>query len=226
MVRSHLRLKKTPYLVVEFVYTDYMKNIDLTGQRFGRLTVTRREGSDPISQQKRWLCACDCGTTVFRTGNVLKRKGISNCGCLTSDLKSGNSYSRTHGHSGSSGKASREYVTWCSMIQRCTNQKHASFKNYGGRGVSVYASWIASFDQFLADMGPRPNGHSIDRINHDGDYEPTNCRWASKEDQQNNRRDNRTITVEGKQMTASQFARLTGIPSRTILNRLKKLDRD
>lgn len=203
-----------------------MKIIDLTGQRFGRLTVTRREGSDPVSQQKLWLCACDCGGTALRTGNVLKRGGQSSCGCVMSDLKRGNSYSKKHGHAGPSGTRSGEYVSWSSMIQRCTNPKNRSFKNYGGRGVTVCSEWLASFDQFLADMGSRPDGYSLDRIKSDKGYEPTNCRWASEETQQNNRRNNRVLTVNGKEMTASQFSELTGIPSRTILNRLAKLDRD
>lgn len=211
---------ETGDLVSQFVYNGAMRMIDLTGQRFGRLTVLQREGTDQKSQQKLWLCKCDCGNTVLRVGNTLKRGNLSNCGCLIKDIKRGNAYSLTHGKS-----KSGEYKSWSSMIQRCTNPKHASYKNYGARGVSVCEEWLGSFEQFFADMGSRPEGHSIERIDSDKNYEPGNCKWSSRIEQQNNKRNNRLITVSGKEMTVAQFSKISGINPRTLYNRIAKLEK-
>lgn len=162
----------------------------------------------------------------MRTGNVLKRGRQSNCGCLASELKRGNRYAARHGHTSKVlPRRSPEYVSWSSMIQRCTDSGHASYPNYGAKGVRVCQDWLTSFERFLLDMGPRPPGHSIDRIDPLGNYEPSNCRWATNKAQQNNRSNSRVVVVDGARMTITQLAELAGIPPRTAFNRVNKLGR-
>lgn len=116
-----------------------------------------------------------------------------------------------------------EYSSWDCMIQRCTNPNNAMFSYYGGRGITVCDSWRNSFANFLADMGKRPSkSHSLDRYpNNNGNYEPSNCRWATKAEQQKGRRNARLITFRGRTETAHMWSKITGLPSRTIFNRLK-----
>lgn len=112
------------------------------------------------------------------------------------------------------------YITWGFMIQRCNNQRHKDYHSYGGRGISVCERW-KTFENFYADMGLRPNGLTLDRINNDGNYEPGNCRWATPMQQQNNMRRNHTLSLHGETKTLSQWERSTGIKKGTILARLK-----
>lgn len=117
-----------------------------------------------------------------------------------------------------------EYDIWCSMIARCTRQGTTGYEDYGGRGISVCKSWLDSFPRFYADMGPRPSAqHSIDRFpNNDGNYEPGNCRWATRKQQQRNRSDNRQVVVGDVAMTLAEWSEKTGIPSPTIRWRLNQ----
>ena len=102
------------------------------------------------------------------------------------------------------------YKCWVNMKQRCTNPNDRSYPNYGGRGIKVCAAWGDSFQQFYTDMGARPTGYSIDRIDNDGDYEPSNCKWSTHKEQQSNKRSNRWITYGGNTMTVTQWSKLTG----------------
>ena len=110
----------------------------------------------------------------------------------------------------------RTFQCWSDMKQRCYNPKTANYKNYGGRGISVCSRWLESFENFQHDMGLRPDGMTIDRIDVNGHYEPANCRWASKKDQQSNRRNNRLITHDGQTLTARQWSKHLGISEATI----------
>lgn len=115
----------------------------------------------------------------------------------------------------------RTYQCWCDMKQRCYNQNCAQYKNYGGRGIVVCERWVDSFDNFIVDMGEKPEGMTIDRVDVNGNYEPSNCRWLSNKEQQSNRRNNVLITHNGQTMTQRQWAAHLGINELTLNYRIK-----
>lgn len=148
------------------------------GTRYGMLVVIERSGSTIRGRASLWRAACDCGADVLVLGSRFANGGVKSCGCL----KKRPSWNRRHGMS-----KSPTYTTWRSMKERCEKPRHSSFEHYGARGVRICDRW-QSFDNFLADMGERPRGTSIDRINTYGDYEPSNCRWATPRQQARNTR--------------------------------------
>lgn len=152
---------------------------DLVGVRFGRLVVTERDLIRPIPT--RWLCQCDCGKTSDPLSNSLMSGRTNSCGCLQKErLLRANT---THGLS-----RTGAYKAWHGIIDRCTNPNFPKYSYYGGRGIRVCERWH-SYENFLADMGPRPAGKTIDRYpNNDGHYEPGNCRWATHSEQNVNMR--------------------------------------
>jgi len=167
---------------------------DLTSLRFGRWLVVR-ETQERKGSNVAWLCRCDCGVERPVRATALVLGGSKSCGCEKAKPN------LRHGHSRRGG-FTPTYRTWLSMIARCTNPRISGWAKYGARGISVCERWRA-FDNFLEDMGERPEGTSIDRIDTLGNYEPGNCRWATPKEQAANRRSPRRFErVRGPRLSA------------------------
>lgn len=157
---------------------------DLSGIRFGRLSVLSRAESPDY--HTRWLCLCDCGNKKIARGATLKNGKTSSCGCYRREHSS--IINKTHGET-SGGSFTPEYVSYSRMKDRCFNKNHRQFKDYGGRGITVCDEWISDFPAFLKAMGRKPTQkHTIERVNNDLGYEPGNCRWATRAEQNLNKR--------------------------------------
>lgn len=194
------------------------KFLDLTGQRYGRLVVT-----GPYVNRK-WTCRCDCGNTKEIFISSLRKGLTKSCGCLNSELTA--KRNRIHGLTSKNDKPP-EFTIWVLMRQRCQDPTTRSYPSYGGRGIAVCDRWSSSFEAFYRDMGPRPTpDHQIERVDNDGPYSPENCRWASRVEQGNNRRDNRLITYAGETKTLSEWSRATGLKVHTIAARIDRLNWD
>ncbi len=194
------------------------------GSRFGLLTVVR--GLSPRRQRTRWRCRCDCGSLVDVQGSHLTSGHTQSCGCQKA--KDFGNRNRKHGQSGD--EASPEYISWKVLRSRCNNPNNPSWHRYGGRGVRVCKRWD-DFKNFLADMGRQPSPkHSIDRYpNRDGDYKPSNCRWATPKQQANNtranirRRERQQVAVKLRKqgLTLQQIADIVGCSTASICLYLK-----
>lgn len=185
---------------------------DMVGRRYGRLEVVEFYGSK--KGQRRWLCRCDCGgTAVVQTSHLVSGNNRS-CGCLHIEAAKKNikpllRRRLRHGHTQLGKTPSPTYQSWRKMIQRCTNPKTKYFGMYGGRGIKVCASWRV-FENFLLDMGERPNGKTLDRIDTNGDYCKSNCAWKTPHEQNRNMRSNHWIEYNGERMILTDWARKLG----------------
>lgn len=183
-----------------------MKNrLDLTGKKFGRLTYVRDVGRSPRVVE--WLC--DCGSTKTATTSAVVHGTVRSCGCLMKDYYASGTV-KTHGMA-----KSPTYKSWASMKNRCTPNAR-QYARYGGRGISVCEKWADSFEAFYEDMGERPPGTTLDRIDNDRGYEPGNCRWASPTEQQRNRAIAVLVTYKGQTKTLHEWSKIVGI-SWTVL---------
>lgn len=175
---------------------------DLTGERFGLLLVIKHAGKGPNGRSL-WLCKCDCGNTKIVTHHSLVHDNITGCGCR---LKPRHGYTQTE-----------TYASWQCMKSRCVRGKR-----HAGRGVKVCDRWKNSFQNFLDDMGERPEGHQLDRIDNDGNYEPGNCRWVTPIVNNNNRENSIRITYKGETRTILEWCEITKIKEFTLRGRLKR----
>ena len=178
---------------------------DLTGQTFGRLKVLRSTDSRDNCNVV-WKCKCECGTVLNLPGRTLTQGSNVSCGCYRRECGQART---THGHT-INNTMSAEYQSWRAMIARCTDDSHPAFDRYGGRGIKVCKPWYA-FDNFIRDMGTRPDGSQLDRIDNDKGYCKTNCRWVSKRKNANNKSNNRVTEYKGKTYTIAQLSRKLGI---------------
>ena len=188
----------------------------MIGQRFHKLTVLSQAPATSGNRGKRWHCKCDCGAETISRSDALKNGRAKSCGCHRAELggKRMVEIHTTHGMCGTP-----EYRAWQGMRNRC---KDTSDEAYGGRGIAVCDRW-QDFDAFYADMGGRPKGMTLDRIDVNGNYEPSNCRWADRKTQARNKRNNRIIQHDGTNATLAEWAEKANMPQWKLQQRL---DRD
>lgn len=179
---------------------------EIVGQRFGKLVVERFSHFyiTPSSgkKEKRWLCRCDCGGHTVTAKRKLKSGHTTSCGCYRDSVMKVKC--PTHGMT-----KTPEYISWLAIKARCYNKNEKCYENYGGRGIKVCERWLESFENFYADMGPRPEGMSLERKNVDGDYEPSNCEWATATVQSFNRRHS-LKNKEGRVGISKHFTKTKG----------------
>lgn len=190
---------------------------DLKGKRFHSLVVVDRCNIKSPSGKVQWVCECDCGACLNVVTQNLINGNTKTCGCgKVERARQQGLKNRKHGLT-----KTIEYKTWVNMKGRCLNPKYENYPNYGGRGIRVCNRWLNSFELFLKDMGPRPSpAHSIDRKDPDGDYEPDNCRWATIEEQCNNKRASKKYLLDGESFSVAQLSRKFNIPYSTLECRL------
>lgn len=189
---------------------------DISGLVSGRLTAIVRW---PNRADNHWVCQCECGAITVVRAEHIKKEIVRSCGCLRRELSSerarrGVPHKNMDRHS-----KLPEYTTWCGMKARCTNKNNHAYRHYGGRGITVCERWL-DFKNFYADMGPKPVGYSLDRIDNSHGYEPGNCRWTDKVTQQNNTRSTRHLTYGGETLSMMQWARKLGLAHQVISSRV------
>lgn len=193
------------------------KRRNLIGEKFGRLEVISEAGSSKQGRRL-WKCKCTCGNVTILNTNVLTSGTTKSCGCFRGEAV--RDRMRTHGMS-----HSRLFSIWSAMKQRCYNKNFHQYKHYGGRGVTICDKWLNNFKAFY-DWA-MANGYAedltIDRKDNDKGYSPDNCRWITNKEQQNNKRTNRVLTLNGETHTASEWSEIIGISRKLIEDRVVRL---
>lgn len=192
------------------------------GEKFFRLTVIS-EAPSRIGSKGQLIYSvnakCDCGNILSVAEYKLRAKTTKSCGCWQRDLAPSHLPKPKHSMS-----RTTEYNIWTGIKQRCTNSKHSYFKYYGGKGIKICDRWLNSFQNFYNDMGPRPSeGHSIDRIKTSGDYEPSNCKWSTWDEQHRNKTNNRNVVINGVTMCVSQAVKLIDTHESKVIRMVQKL---
>jgi hypothetical protein len=184
---------------------------NLVGNKYGRLLVT--DFVEIVNGYSKWACECDCGKSIIVRGTNLTNGNTQSCGCLSIDNHT------THGKS-----HSLTYKVWQGMHQRCYNEKEASYKYYGARGIKVCKRWH-TFENFFSDVGEKPTGMFMDRVNNDGDYKPSNFRWATVTESNRNKRQSQPTdfyVFNGKRQSLKEWAEELRVPYMTLYYRLKR----
>lgn len=202
-----------------------MKNLskvkDLTGKRFGRLTVI---GIDEGRQSRKtyWICQCDCGKITSHRSDGLQSGSIRSCGCLKNEL-SAERVAKNHKHKQS---GTRLYHIWQGMKRRCYTETSPDYQRWGGRGIKMCDQWRDSFESFFewAMKSGYSDTLTIDRVDNDGDYTPDNCRWASAKEQGRNRRSNISITIGNTTKSLTEWCEIFGLDYRTVNARYKRME--
>lgn len=192
--------------------------IDLTGSKFGRLTVIGLDQDKSTKRRKYWLCACDCGVYCSKYGENIKSRKTQSCGCLVKEAQLDIAAKRK--------RFTKEQLQmrhiWQLIMRRCYNPSDCTYKYYGARGITVCERWHI-FDLFYEDMFPRPCGFSLDRIDNNKKYCPENCQWTDAKTQANNRRNNRLETINGITKTVSEWCEIYNIKNPSMIyQRLKR----
>lgn len=194
--------------------------VDESGKRYGRITVVSRSGTTSDGKVA-WLCRCDCGNTTEVGGGHLRSGNTTSCGCYGIELLT--KRNTKHGLFAASHAFTPEYNSWLKMRSRCNDPANPDYLLYGGRGIRVCKEWENSFEKFFAHVGKRPAaGYTIDRKNTDDNYEPGNVRWATAVQQQNNRRNNVELNLNGEKITYKQAASISSVTRKAIAYRLSK----
>lgn len=187
------------------------KLIDLTGRKFGRLTVISRAPNK--GRYTMWNCLCVCGSPAVIRASHLSTGATSSCGCIVVQMMTARAI-----HSMS---YTPEHSTWSKLKSRCLNKSSPDYKEYGKRGISVCDRWLRSFQNFFDDMGPKPTpAHSIDRVNNSKGYSPENCRWATPAEQSSNRRNCIYYSIDGVDYCLAHAANYFGIKENTVRSRI------
>lgn len=186
---------------------------EIIGNIYGRLMPILECGKTS-SGQYRYLSVCECGTSKVITGSLMSQGVVLSCGCLKRERM----ISRNTKHNGC---GTSTYETWQGMKSRCTNQNQSAYANYGARGITFDSAWD-EFAAFVADMGERPNGCTLERIDNDKGYSKENCKWATNAEQSRNTRQNVNLTFNGKTQCMTDWAKELAIPYPTIQDRVRK----
>lgn len=190
--------------------------LNLKGKRFGRLVVLDRAENSKTGNT-RWICKCDCGNDTIVSANHLRRGGVKSCGCYKKDLMS----NRKNAHHKTNTKI---YKVYAGIKSRCYNENNQDYSCYGGRGIKICNEWLSDFMNFYnwaMSNGYREN-LTIERIDVNGNYEPKNCRWATRIEQSNNTRRNRFVIYNNEKHTIAEWSRILGIDYRKLENRIRK----